>query len=79
MAAMHPAAAYDTGLASPTSATPLRNPRAVEYPSVGVPAAALAAAASAPATRAAAPVDHAAGALKRPETVYDPEDAYGGM
>jgi len=70
-ASMMHAPEYDNGLTSPTSATPLHNPHeAIEYPSVGAPAAAVA---PAPATMA-----HGAGP-KRPDTVYDPEDAYGGM
>jgi len=70
-------AEYATGLTSPNSATPLQNPHPahyapVEYPSVAAPAPA--------AVPQAAPVHHAdAPGFKRPETVYDPDDAYGGM
>ncbi|KAH7874033.1 uncharacterized protein C8R40DRAFT_1048363, partial [Lentinula edodes] len=85
---MPASAEYNTGMPSPTSATPLYNPHSsaehssvlptpttatvsqkphapVEYPSVGTPAP--------------APPAYYGDAQKRPETVYDPEDAYGGM
>jgi len=76
-------AEYGTGLMSPTSATPLYNPHdaiehppatplhnphdAIKYPSVGSLTG------PGPTT-----VDHSADS-RRPDTVYDPEDAYGGM
>ncbi|KAF5386347.1 hypothetical protein D9757_006685 [Collybiopsis confluens] len=62
-----PSTEYATGLTSPSSATPFKNPHdshyaPVEYPSV-------------------APVHQRADApgFTRPETVYDADDAYGGM
>ncbi|KAJ3795150.1 hypothetical protein GGU11DRAFT_250671 [Lentinula aff. detonsa] len=84
--AMAASADYNTGIPSPTSATPLYHPQSsaehssvlpmqnmyapIQYPSVGAPA---------PAAAATAPAAHPQDAQRRPETVYDPEDAYGGM
>jgi hypothetical protein len=69
---MHAPAEYDSGLFSPTSAAPLYNPHdAIEYPSAGATSAPTLAPSHEPTVHEAAP--------KRPETVYDPEDAYGGM
>lgn len=75
----HPAE-YGTGLMSPTSATPLHNPHdsipatplrnphdTIGYPSLG--------SLTGPGPAA---VDHSA-VSRRPDTVYDDEDAYGGM
>ncbi|KAJ3821821.1 hypothetical protein EV361DRAFT_299925 [Lentinula raphanica] len=87
---MPASADYNHGMPSPSSATPLYNPHSsvdynaplpspplqnphapIKYPEVG------AAAPSAPAV--AAPAAHQGDMQKRPDTVYDPEDAYGGM
>jgi hypothetical protein len=81
--AMRAAAEYDPGLMSPTSATPLRNPHEVAAASSQPPTHAPVPATAPPYAPAPAPIAHQVpvnhDGFKRPETVYDPEDAYGGM
>jgi hypothetical protein len=59
---------HDDAIEYPSSAAPLHNPHdAIEYPSAGAHVAGSA-------------TDGGPGPEpKRPDTVYDPEDAYGGM